>query len=389
VKPVEFSISQALGDEALSRKQLATLALLLVIIPQGWVSAWAWDQDLRGFYLILIAFFFSTLLVPYAIYLALRFGVLDMPDPRKVHKVATPRLGGLAVYGATVLTLLRNNQWSTELVALVAGGTLIYAMGVWADAKGLSARLRLLGQIAAAAIAISGGVKVDFFPDSPIKGALDAALTGFGIVGITNAIAFLDGIDGLASGLGALSSALFLAISWPVRQKHLAFASSALAGACLGFLPYNWQPARIFLGDGGATFIGFMLAGFGVMVSRTEQLSFVAVATPIIILGIPIFDMVYTTLSRVRRGAVRSFREWLEYAGRDHFHHRLMKLGMTAPGAVRFILLLQLCLGFNAMVNRFTTRRLISALMLTQTTLLFAVVVLLMLLGREFTPDKE
>jgi UDP-GlcNAc:undecaprenyl-phosphate GlcNAc-1-phosphate transferase len=386
----DFSISQKLGDQALSRKQIACLVFLLFVIPQGWISAWAWEQDLRGLYLILISFFFSTLLVPFAIYLAIRFMILDMPSDRKMHTAATPRLGGLAVYGATMLTLLRNDQWDSELMALAAGGTLIFMLGVYDDAKGLSARIRLIGQLAAAAIVIAGGVCVDFFSHIPGKHALDAALTAFGIIGITNAVNFLDGIDGLAGGMGALCSALFLAIAWPVKQKHLAYASSALCGSCLGFLPFNWQPARVFLGDGGATFIGFMLAGLGVLCTRSDaQLPIVRAATPIIILSIPIFDMIYTTLSRIRRGAVHNFREWIEYTGRDHFHHRLMKLGLSAPGAVKFILLLNLCIGLNAVANRFTSRRIISALLLSQTALIFAIVVVLMLLGRELTGQHD
>ena len=192
----------------------------------------------------------------------------------------------------------------------------------------------------------------------------------------------------MAGGTGALCATLFLAIAWPERQRFLAYGASALAGACLGFLPYNWKPARVFLGDAGATFIGFMLAGLGLMGTEThQQLPFVALSTPLLILAIPVFDMIYTTLSRVRRGAVRTVKEWIEFTGKDHFHHRLMNLGMTAPGAVRFILLVNLCFGMSAIANRHTASRLVSALLLAQAFLIFAVIVVLMLLGRELTSD--
>ena len=144
----------------------------------------------------------------------------------------------------------------------------------------------------------------------------------------------------------------------------------------------------MFLGDGGATFIGFMLAGLAVMESQAAPHAIVALSAPVLILGIPIFDMVYTTLSRVRRGAVHNIREWIEYTGRDHIHHRLMKLGMTAPGAVRFILLVNLCVGLGAVAINHTHSRLVSALLLAQTFLFFLVIVVLMLLGRELSrPD--
>ena len=384
---VDFSISESLGNRGAFRFSICLVALL-VFLPEGWISAWTWDQNLRGFYLILVSFFSSTLLVPVSIYLAVRYMVMDLPDPRKVHTAATPRLGGLAVFGATAFTLLRNNQWSQPLVGLAAAGTVIYAIGVWEDSKGLSAAFRLWGQLAAAGIAIASGVCLNCAPDVPGKRVLDIGLTVFSLVGGTNAFAFLDGIDGLAGGMGALCAALFLSIAWPEKQKHLAYASSALSGACLGFLPYNWKPARVFPGDGGATFIGFMLAGLAVMESQAARYTLVALASPVLILGIPIFDMVYTTLSRVRRGAVRTFRQWIEYTGKDHFHHRLMKLGLTAPGAVRFILLVNLCSGLGAVAIHHTSSRLVSALLLAQTFLLFAIIVVLMLLGRELSrPD--
>lgn len=384
---MDFRISESLARKSVSRFSIGCLVALIVVLPQGWISAWAWEQNVRALYLVLISFFVSTLLIPVSIVLALKYHVLDVPSERKVHKVITPRLGGLAVYGATVLTLLRNDQWSTPLAALALAGSVIFLMGAWEDARGLSATVRLFGQLAASLIAISGGVCVHFLPEVPGKGFLEAALTAFWLIGITNAINFLDGIDGLAAGMGALCSALFLSIAWPGKQRFLAWGSSALAGACLGFLPYNWTPARVFLGDGGATFIGFMLAGFAVIGTYSDQYRLVALATPLLVLGIPIFDMIYTTLSRVRRGAVRTVKEWIEFTGRDHFHHRLMKLGLSAPGAVQFILLTNLCIGLGALVIRHTYSRLASALLLAQTFLLFVLIVILMLLGREITPD--
>lgn len=384
-----LTLSEALGRRSHSGFSLACLAGLGLFIPAGWVSAWAWEKDLRWFYLFLIAFFISSLAVPLSIHLAVRFQVFDMPDPRKMHRAAMPRLGGMAIFLGTVLTLLRNLQWSAELAGLAAGGAIIYAMGVVEDARGLSARARLAGQLAAAALVVGSGVSVTFFPTGfPGERLWEGLFTIVWLVGITNAINFLDGIDGLAAGLGLVCSLIMISIAWPERQGHLCFAASALAGASLGFIPYNWHPARVFMGDAGATFIGFMLAGLAVMGSWANDDPLVALSTPILILGIPIFDMTYTTLARVRRGVVRTVKEWLEYTGKDHFHHRLIHLGMSVPEAVGFILLVNLCLGMAALVCRYTASGLGSVLLLFQTLLFFIVIVELMLLGRELTPEE-
>lgn len=369
----------------LSGYSLLCLLALLAVMPTGWVSAWSWERDLRWFYLLLIAFFFSSLLAPLAIRLSERLKAYDLPDPRKMHSSPMPRLGGLAVYGAVALALLRNSVWNKELAALLGGGTVIYLMGVWEDARGLSAEARLLGQSAASAIVIWGGISLTFVPDAAGGRFWEWALTAFWLIGITNALNFLDGIDGLASGMGVVCALLFILIAWPERQGHLVYAASALAGACLGFIPYNWSPAKVFLGDAGATFIGFMLAGLAVMGTWASHDPLVALTTPLLILAVPVFDTIYITLSRARRGVVRTFHEWLEYSAKDHFHHRLMKLGLTAPEAVGFILLVNLCLGLGALVIRHTGSGLGSMLLLLQTFLIFMIIVVLMLLGRDLS----
>lgn len=385
-----FSLGESLGRRNISRFSLFCLAALLVALPGGGVSAWTWERDARWFYLFLISFFASTILVPVSIYLSIKFLVLDMPNERKVHSAATPRLGGLAVFGATMLTLFRNYQFSPQLLGLAAGGAIIYIMGVWEDARGLSARFRLFGQLAASLVCVYSGVSVTFFPDYIWGERLwETLFSVVWFVGITNAINFLDGIDGLAAGMGTVCSLLFLSIAWPDSQSHLAYFSAALAGACLGFIPYNWHNAKLFLGDGGSTFIGFTLAGLAVMGGWATNNPLVALSTPIMILGIPIFDMTYTTISRVRRGAVKTVKEWIEFTGKDHFHHRLMKLGLGVPESVGFILLVNICIGLGALVIRYTHSSLGSVLLLAQTFLIFMVIVVLMLLGREISESAE
>jgi UDP-GlcNAc:undecaprenyl-phosphate GlcNAc-1-phosphate transferase len=185
-----------------------------------------------------------------------------------------------------------------------------------------------------------------------------------------------------------LCSMLFFLIAWPSRQSYLAYVTIAIVGACLGFLPYNWKPARIFLGDAGATFLGFMIAGIAVMGSWAHNNPMVAISTPLLILGIPIFDMIYTTVSRVKNGSVRTFRQWLEYAGRDHFHHRLMHLGLSDRQMVVFVWVLNLCLGIGALVIRDTGTK-GSVLLLIQSVIIFLIIVVLMLLGRQLAGETK
>ncbi len=359
------------------------LGLLALLLPPGWLSARSWEWGARWLYILLLAFLLCSLLTPLCIPLAFRLKILDMPAARKMHHEPIPRLGGLAVFLSVLIAVGRNFQFSRELAVLMAAAGLIFATGLVDDARGLSARVRLLSQVAASLLLVFSGIRITFVPHIPGELFLEALITVVWMVGITNAINFLDGIDGLAAGMGTLCALLFLSISWPTRQGYVSYFTVALAGACLGFLPYNWRPARIFLGDAGSTFIGFILAGLAVMGSWADQYPLVALSTPLLILSIPIFDMIYTTVSRVRNGQVHNVKEWLEYVGKDHFHHRLMKLGMTEKQAVGFILLVNLCLGLASITIRYAADPLGAGLLLFQAFLIFLIITALMLLGRQ------
>jgi UDP-GlcNAc:undecaprenyl-phosphate GlcNAc-1-phosphate transferase len=171
---------------------------------------------------------------------------------------------------------------------------------------------------------------------------------------------------------------------------QLAFMSAALMGACAGFLRSNWHPAKVFLGDAGSTFIGFMLAAlavFGGWASEATHHPVVTVGTPILILGVPIFDMIYITLARIRRGDVKSIKQWFDYVGRDHFHHRLLYLGLGVKQAVYFICTVSMILGLSAWSIHYTRSRFVTLCLLSQSILIFLIIVFLMLRGRELTED--
>ncbi|OGS57694.1 MAG: hypothetical protein A3J79_07030 [Elusimicrobia bacterium RIFOXYB2_FULL_62_6] len=366
-----------------------SLAALLLMLPPGGFSAWTWVEGLRWFYLFLIALLIALVMSPLASLLAWRIGAVDMPSERKVHAEPVPRIGGLAVYAAFVFTVLRNLQFNPQIWGILLGGTVIFVLGFLDDWKQLSARTRLFWQLAAALIVVLFGLRLSFALYLPGGVLLSSVLSILWLIGITNAFNFMDGIDGLASSMGAVCALLFLGIGWNSSQYPLSFMSAALAGACAGFLRINWRPARAFLGDSGSTFIGFMLGCLALYGSWATDNHVVAFSTPLLILGIPIFDIIYTTVSRVKNGQVANIREWLEYTGKDHFHHRLMKLGFSVKGTVVFILVLNVCLGLGAWTMRHTASTLGTWFLTLQSVLIFAIVVALMLLGREETGKAE
>ena len=364
------------------------LAALLVLLPAGGFSAWTWVEGLRWLYLFLIAFLACLVLSPVSIWLAWRIGAVDLPDARKVHSRPIPRIGGLAVYGAFMLTILRNGQFTTEILGILLGGGIIFALGFMDDWKQLSAPVRLFWQVVAALTVTLFGLHLTFLSRLPFGYFLSILFSVIWLVGITNAFNFMDGIDGLASSMGAVCALLFLGLVWRSSQFPVSFLSAALAGACAGFLLINWHPARAFLGDSGSTFIGFMLGCLALYGSWATDAPAVAISTPLLVLGIPIFDIIYTTVSRIRNGSVTSVKEWLDYTGKDHFHHRLMHLGLKVEYTVAFIVLLNVCLGLGAWTMRRTVTSVGTWLLLAQSVIIFIIVVVLMVLGRELTDKK-
>lgn len=362
--------------------------ILIVLFPMGGFSAWTWEVGLRWLYLFLIAMLASASLAPFSVFLAGKIGAIDYPEERKIHSVPMPRLGGIAVYGAVFLAILRNYQFSPETVGIIVGGTIIFVLGVVDDVKNLSAKTRLFWQFVAAIIVVSFGLHLSFSMKIPCGNIISYVFSVLWLIGITNAFNFMDGIDGLALSMGAICSLLFLGIAWNSNQHMVAFISASLAGGCIGFLKFNWHPSRSFLGDGGSTFIGFVLGCLALAGSWATNNPVVALSTPVLVLGIPIFDIIYTTISRIKNGKIKNIKEWLEYASTDHFHHRLMNLGLGVKSTVGFILILNVCLGLGAWTMRHTNSTIGTFFLIFQSVLIFIIVVILMLLGREVTDAK-
>ena len=221
------------------------IALFVALLLTGQAEAFLGDSGLGWAYLLLLATGAAYVATPAVAWLAHRLGVLDVPRGRKAHAAPTALMGGVAVYIAFALTVVRNFSFSEELKGIALGGSLVLAVGLADDWRELPARLKLGVQLLAVAVLVHHGVVVTFLPEDTwgIWGtAGEWFITAFWVIGITNAVNFLDGLDGLASGISAVIAAFFSLIALQNGQTYMAYLALALAGACIGFLPYNMRP---------------------------------------------------------------------------------------------------------------------------------------------------
>jgi UDP-GlcNAc:undecaprenyl-phosphate GlcNAc-1-phosphate transferase len=296
------------------------------------------------------AFALGTGATPVMRNIALRLGLIDYPTARKVHTAPVPLLGGVAIYVAVVIALLLYNDRKeiVQVVGILLSATWISLCGMWDDRKGLPVSIKLLVQVAAALILFMSGVQVHL----PVPGWLNVALTLFWVLAITNAFNLLDNIDGLCGGIGAVAAAYFLLLASLNGQYLVGAFAAALLGACLGFLIYNFNPARIFMGDVGSLFIGFLIAALGIKLRFPGNIPQVTWMIPILVLGVPIFDTTLVVVSRLRGG-----NNPLTTPGTDHVSHRLVRLGWTPREAVLLLYLAGCMLGGMALFVSVATAR--------------------------------
>ncbi len=335
----------------MTRKRMILPALtlvVLIVLPYFWESA---KHSFLWLYVPLFAWALGSFLTPLAIRGAFLTGWLDIPKGRKAHAHPTPVTGGGAIIGAFGLTLLFTYSYSLEMKGVGIAALLIWIVGALDDRWELPAKLKLLVQVIAVAILIIFKVHVTFLPDTWWGMGGEWIITAMWVIGITNAVNFLDGMDGLAVGISMIIAGLLAIVSLQNNQMYFTIISLALMGACMGFLPYNFSRRRnalIFLGDNGATFLGFTLAATALVGDWAED-NVAALAVPILLFGVPIFDMTLTTIIRFGTGQVKTFGEWLAFAGRDHFHHRLAALGIGRYTSVLVIWVVTLQLGLPAL----------------------------------------
>ena len=260
----------------------------------------------------LIALFVALIATPAVIVLAAKTGAMDAPDARKVHKGPMPRIGGLAIYCgfmAAILAMLNFAELTQEVangvIGLLLGGTLIVIIGLIDDYKNLPAKVKLLGQILAACVVVYFDVRIDVitdpFGDYLYLEYLAAPATVFWIVGLTNTVNLIDGLDGLAAGVSTIASITIMLVALQEDVMIVALFTAALAGAALGFLRYNFNPAKIFMGDTGSMFLGFILAGISV-IGAVKCTATIALIVPILALGLPIMDTTFAIIRRYRGG---------------------------------------------------------------------------------------
>lgn len=281
--------------------------------------------------------------VPLLRRLAFRLAIVDAPAARKLHTNPMPLLGGVAIYAAVVLSLLLypGRRELEQLGGILVGATWVSLWGLWDDRRPLHPALKLASQLVAALLLIAAGVQVAMrVPDW-----LNFLITILWLVGVTNAFNLLDNMDGLAGGVGAVAAACFVLMA-AVNQQYLVSAlAAALFGGCLGFLIHNFNPARIFMGDSGSLFLGFLLAALGIKLRFPANVSWVTWMVPVLVLGVAIFDTTLVVISRLRRG-LNPFTT----PGRDHLSHRLVALGWTRREAVLLLYLLGCALGWTAVL---------------------------------------
>lgn len=335
---------------------------------------------MKYFPILLLPFLVSYFAAPVAIRLAKRLDILDHPGKRKIHKKAIPLLGGFVIYCGFILGLLAQREIMAALFPIIIGATVMVIIGLIDDIRGLSAQFRFAAELLVAVVLVKFGICVSFLPSGFWGNLLEMAVTALWVVGVTNACNYLDGLDGLAAGSAIINLFCFSVILYHTHQPELAIMAITLTASCLGFLPYNFQKAKIFLGDAGSTFLGFILACIAVRGNWAED-NVVKLSIPILILGVPIFDMIFTTILRIKEEKVRTLIEWLQYGARDHFHHYLVDIGLHTQGAVIFIYLLTSSLGIAAIMlsNDNAVEALLS---LSQASITFIVIAVLIVVGR-------
>lgn len=275
----------------------------------------------------LTAFGLSLIITPAAIKLAPKIGAIDIPkDNRRMHTKAMPRFGGLAIFIGSTAGMLIFLNFDPRIISITVGGVLIYILGITDDIKHLSPKVKFLGELVVAVVMYVNGIRIEFITNffgegnSQLGAALCFMLTVVWIVGITNTINLIDGLDGLAAGTASIIS-LCIAYAAYIHGTYVtAGAMLAVAGGALGFLPFNFYPAKSFMGDGGSLYLGFMLSSLSVL-GTVKSATLFAITIPVLVLGVPIFDTFFAILRRwVNKKPIME-------ADKGHLHHRLMNLG--------------------------------------------------------------
>ena len=301
---------------------------------------------------LLVALVVSFLMTPVVKTFAYKVGAIDVPkDNRRMHKVPIPRLGGLAIFIGFMISILLFVRITPEMKSILLGAVIIVVLGVVDDIMALPAGIKFVIQIGAALIPALNGVQIlafsnpNIFSDNLywVLGNLSIPITVLWIVGLTNAVNLIDGLDGLANGVSAISATTMLVIALLASEAQVAIVMAALVGACAGFMPYNLNPAKMFMGDTGATFLGYILATMSIQ-GLFKYYAVISFVVPFLILGLPIFDTAFAFIRRIAHGQNPM------HADRSHIHHRLIDMGLNQKQAVATLYVISAILGLSAVV---------------------------------------
>ena len=301
---------------------------------------------------LVVALVISFLSTPIVKSFAYKLGAIDVPkDERRMHKVPIPRMGGLAIFLGFIISVLLFVEVDDQMKGILLGSVIIVVMGIIDDITPLRASLKFVIQILAALIPVYYGVQItcisnpNLFSDNPYWnfGWLSIPITVIWIVGLTKDVNLIDGLDGLAIGVSSISALTMLAIAILVAEPQVAVIMAALVGACIGFMPYNMNPAKIFMGDTGSTFLGYILACITIQ-GLFKFYAVISFVVPFLILGLPIFDTMFAIIRRISHGQNPMAPD------RSHVHHRLIDMGLNQKQAVAVLYVISAILGLSAVV---------------------------------------
>lgn len=305
---------------------------------------------LTSLFAFILALAISFACTPAVRMLAIKIKAVDVPkDNRRMHKVPIPRMGGLAIFAGFLVSVLFFVPLGTEFRSILIGALILVVLGIIDDIVALKPKTKFAGQIIAALIPALSGVSIHgivnpFVPGQySTLGIFSIPLTVIWIVGITNAVNFIDGLDGLACGVSAIATVTMFIIAVLFGETYIALMMAALAGACLGFLPYNMNPAKIFMGDTGSMFLGYILATVSIQ-GLFKFYAVISFAVPFILLGLPIFDTGFAIVRRLLKG-----QSPLQ-ADRGHVHHRLIDLGFDQKQSVAILYAFSALMGLTAVI---------------------------------------
>lgn len=296
------------------------------------------------------AFAVSNVLTPVAKTISLKVGAIDYPKARGMHKEPMPRMGGLAIvfgFMFTVLLLYRFVEFSEtrKLMGFMAGACMIVVLGIFDDIYNLRARFKFFIQILAALVAILSGIRIHvvMWPVTQALTYLSGPITLLWIVGVTNAVNLIDGLDGLAAGVSSIAALCLMVLCILTGEETAILLTAALAGSCLGFLPRNFNPAQIFMGDTGATFLGYTLAVTSIL-GVFKGYAILALVVSMLCLGLPIFDTIFAMVRRFAK------HQPIMQADRGHLHHRLIDKGFSQKQAVMILYIISALCGVCAIL---------------------------------------